>query len=74
MIDFFLAVIAAFELWQFFIQTLKRNPDVSVWSQFRKLNSSMRSRRIWQTVTLSGPLILSGVASIVKTYVCRPEL
>ncbi|KAL2005229.1 hypothetical protein VTN00DRAFT_2439 [Thermoascus crustaceus] len=70
-IDFFLAVIAAFELWQFFIQTLKRNPDVSVWSQFRKLNSSMRSRRIWQTVTLSGPLILSGVASIVKTYLLK---
>lgn len=69
-IDFFLAVTATFELWQFFLQTLKRNPDVSAWSQFRRLNSSVWSRRIWQTVTLSGPLVLSGIASIVKTYVC----
>ena len=28
-----------------------------------------RIRRVWQTVSLSGPLYLSGIASIVKTYV-----
>jgi hypothetical protein len=57
------------ELWQFFLRTLNREPNVSFWSQFRKINSTVRSRRIWQTLTLSGPLILSGAASIVKTYV-----
>ncbi|KAJ5587974.1 uncharacterized protein N7459_003739 [Penicillium hispanicum] len=67
-IDFFLAVLAAVELWQFFLRTLHRDPNISFWSQFRKINSTVRSRRIWQTVTLSGPLLLSGAASIVKTY------
>lgn len=69
-IDFFLATLAAIELWQFFLRTLHREPNVTFWSQFRKINSTVRSRRIWQTLTLSGPLILSGAASIVKTYVC----
>jgi hypothetical protein len=68
-IDFALAALAAVELWQFFLRTLNREPNVSFWSQFRKINSTVRSRRIWQTLTLSGPLILSGAASIVKTYV-----
>ncbi|CAI7593245.1 hypothetical protein N7533_011485 [Penicillium manginii] len=67
-IDFALAALAAVELWQFFLRTLNREPNVSFWSQFRKINSTVRSRRIWQTLTLSGPLILSGAASIVKTY------
>ncbi|KAJ9232182.1 hypothetical protein DTO027B5_7673 [Paecilomyces variotii] len=70
-IDFFLGVISAFELWQFFIQTLHRNPNVSVWTQFKRLNSSVRSRRIWQTISLSVPLFLSGAASIVKTYLLK---
>jgi hypothetical protein len=69
-IDLFLAGLSAYELWQFFIQTLDRNPGVSFWGQFWKINSTVRSRRIWQTLTLSGPLVLSGAASIVKTYVC----
>lgn len=68
-IDFFLAVLAAVELWQFFLRTLHRDHNLSFWSQFRKINSTVRSRRIWQTLTLSGPLLLSGAASIVKTYV-----
>ncbi|KAJ5494816.1 hypothetical protein N7463_010903 [Penicillium fimorum] len=67
-IDFFLAVLAAVELWQFFLRTLHRNPNITFWSQFCKINGTVRSRRIWQTITLSGPLILSGCASIVKTY------
>ncbi|KAJ5248627.1 hypothetical protein N7468_000078 [Penicillium chermesinum] len=67
-IDFFLAALAAMELWQFFIRTLHNDPNLSVWSQFRKINRTVRSRRIWQTLTLSGPLLLSGAASIVKTY------
>ncbi|CAG8885703.1 unnamed protein product [Penicillium egyptiacum] len=70
-IDFFLAVLAAIELWQFFLRTLHRNPNTSFWSQFRKISATIRSRRIWQTITLSGPLLLSGSASIVKTYVGR---
>lgn len=68
-IDFFLAVMAAVELWQFFLRTLHRDPNLTFWSQFRKINRTVRARRIWQTVTLSGPLILSGAASIIKTYV-----
>ncbi|KAJ5112929.1 hypothetical protein N7456_001463 [Penicillium angulare] len=67
-IDFFLAVMAAVELWQFFLRTLHRDPNLTFWSQFRKINRTVRARRIWQTVTLSGPLILSGAASIIKTY------
>ncbi|KAJ5359840.1 hypothetical protein N7517_009031 [Penicillium concentricum] len=67
-IDFFLAVLAAVELWQFFLRTLHRNPNITFWSQFCKISGTVRSRRIWQTITLSGPLILSGCASIVKTY------
>jgi hypothetical protein len=55
-IDMYLAGISAFELWQFFIQTLQRNPGVSVWAQFSKINPNVRSRRIWQTLTLSGYL------------------
>lgn len=68
-IDFFLAGLAAVQLWQFFLRTLHRDPKLSFWAQFRKINSTIRSRRIWQTLTLSGPLLLSGAASIVKTYV-----
>ncbi|KAJ5768784.1 hypothetical protein N7520_003343 [Penicillium odoratum] len=67
-IDFFLAALAAMELWQFFLRTLHRDPNISFWAQFRKINRTTRSRRIWQTLTLSGPLILSGAASIIKTY------
>ncbi|KAJ5549703.1 hypothetical protein N7535_002360 [Penicillium sp. DV-2018c] len=67
-IDYFLAILAAVELWQFFLRTLHRNPGLSFWSQFRKISSTIRSRRIWQTMTLCGPLVLSGCASIVKTY------
>jgi hypothetical protein len=68
-IDFFLALLAAVELWQFFLRTLHGNPNTTFWSQFCKISATVRSRRIWQTITLSGPLILSGCASIVKTYV-----
>jgi len=70
-IDFILAVIAGMELWQFFLRTLHRE-NLPFWSQFRKINSTVRSRRLWQTITLCGPLILSGAASIVKTYVSPP--
>ncbi|KXG51696.1 uncharacterized protein PGRI_090890 [Penicillium griseofulvum] len=67
-IDFFLALLAAVELWQFFLRTLHGDPNTTFWSQFCKISATVRSRRIWQTITLSGPLILSGCASIVKTY------
>ncbi|KAJ5186054.1 hypothetical protein N7491_006075 [Penicillium cf. griseofulvum] len=67
-IDFFLAVLAAVELWQFFLRTLHHNPNTTFWSQFCRISGTVRSRRIWQTITLSGPLVLSGCASAVKTY------
>lgn len=68
-IDYFLAVLAAVELWQFFLRTLRRDPHTSFWSHFCRISGTVRSRRIWQTITLSGPLLLSGCASIIKTCV-----
>ena len=70
-IDLFLAAVAAIEAWQFFIHTDNRKPGVSTWSHFRRISGSVRFHWIWQTVTFSGPLLLAGAASIVKTYVCR---
>ena len=69
-IDLFLATVAAIEAWQFFIQTDNRKPGVSAWSHFRRISGSVRFHWIWQTATFSGPLLLAGAASIVKTYVC----
>ncbi len=71
-VDFSLACVSAFELWQYFFKTLHRTPNVLALSQFRKLDKPVRSRRLWQTLILSGLLVLSGVASIVKTIVSRP--
>ncbi|KAG9241111.1 hypothetical protein BJ878DRAFT_545575 [Calycina marina] len=66
MTDFTIAYIAAFELWSFFLTGLRMNLG-SITARFQQLDRTTRNRRIWQTAILIGPLILSGVASIVKT-------
>jgi hypothetical protein len=71
MIDFSLAYVSAFELWQFMFRASNRSGGQSFLTRFRNLDPQVRSRRVWQTVTLAGPLVLSGVASIVKTYLLR---
>lgn len=40
-------------------------------TKFKRLDSSVRTQRLWQTLLLCGPLLLSAIASIVKTYVSR---
>lgn len=73
MIDFFLAYISAVEVWQHLFKTMDDSTNVSFIAQYRKMNPTVRSRRIWQTVILSGPLVVSGIASIVKTVVCENQ-
>ncbi|KAL4738828.1 hypothetical protein BDV11DRAFT_205673 [Aspergillus similis] len=72
-VDFFLTVISAIQLWQFSIQTVDRAPSGknSFFARFKRLPRHARNRRIWQTMVLSGPLALSGCASIVKTYLLK---
>ncbi|KAL4788322.1 hypothetical protein BJX76DRAFT_353350 [Aspergillus varians] len=70
LVDFFLTVLSAMQLWQFSIRTIERSsvgPD-SFFSRFKRMPRQARNRRLWQTLILSGPLALSGCASIVKTY------
>ncbi|KAL4951575.1 hypothetical protein BDW69DRAFT_186250 [Aspergillus filifer] len=72
-VDFFLTVISAIQLWQFSIRAVDRSPltNNSFLSRFKRMPKHSRNRRIWQTVVLSGPLALSGCASIVKTYLLK---
>ncbi|KAE9368461.1 hypothetical protein N431DRAFT_485976 [Stipitochalara longipes BDJ] len=63
--DFAIAFIATYEIWQYSI-AMKRKPSPAQY-HFREMNKSFTKRRLWQTATLSSPLILSGVASIIKT-------
>ncbi|KAL4792781.1 hypothetical protein BDV19DRAFT_367731 [Aspergillus venezuelensis] len=72
-VDFFLTVLSAMQLWQFSIQAVDRSPvaNISFLSRFKRMPKQSRNRRIWQTVVLSGPLALSGCASIVKTYLLK---
>jgi hypothetical protein len=44
------------------------NRENSFLARFKRLDQRIRSQRLWQTLLLCGPLLLSGVASIVKTY------
>ncbi|KAL4937869.1 hypothetical protein BDV06DRAFT_215552 [Aspergillus oleicola] len=73
MVDFFLTVLSAIQLWQFSIRAVNRSPSASnsFLSRFKRLPRHSRNRRIWQTVVLSGPFALSGCASIVKTYLLK---
>lgn len=69
-IDFSLAYVSAFELWQILFRSSTHH-STSFFARFRELDRKTKSRRLWQTATLSGPLVLSGVASIVKTYLLK---
>ncbi|KAM0106995.1 hypothetical protein ACP6JB_007407 [Aspergillus fumigatus] len=40
-------------------------------SRIRRMPRQALFRRIWQTISLSGPLLISGIASIVKTYLLK---
>ncbi|KIW62137.1 hypothetical protein PV05_02181 [Exophiala xenobiotica] len=68
LVDFTLTYLAGFELWQFMFRGNTGGHHVSVLGRFKKLDSRIRNQRLWQTALLCGPLLLSGVASIVKTY------
>ncbi|KAL5000147.1 hypothetical protein BDV10DRAFT_183740 [Aspergillus recurvatus] len=72
-VDFFLTVLSAMQLWQFSIRTVDRVPSArnSFLARFNRMPRQARNRRIWQTMVLSGPLALSGCASIVKTYLLK---
>jgi len=67
-VDFTLTYLAGFELWQFMFRGNSSGHHVSIFGRFMKLDSRIRNQRLWQTALLCGPLLLSGVASIVKTY------
>ncbi|PTU17935.1 hypothetical protein P175DRAFT_0512121 [Aspergillus ochraceoroseus IBT 24754] len=72
-IDFFLTILAGVQLWQYSIRAVDGTPagGSSFLSRFKRMPKSARNRRIWQTVILSGPLALSGCASIVKTIMLK---
>ncbi|RAH86730.1 hypothetical protein BO86DRAFT_394529 [Aspergillus japonicus CBS 114.51] len=64
-LDFFLAVLAGVQLWRF--PLARKDGSHSFISRFKKLPRGARNRRLWQTAAISGPLLLSGIASLVKT-------
>jgi hypothetical protein len=70
-IDFFLTALSAVQLWRYTIRATDSAPaqHKPLFSRIRRMPRQALFRRIWQTVSLSGPLLLSGIASIVKTYV-----
>jgi hypothetical protein len=63
--DFAIALIATYEIWHYSIMALKHKPS-PIHDQFRDLNPTFAKRRLWQTITLGGPLILY-VCPFVKT-------
>ncbi|KAJ9616644.1 hypothetical protein H2200_000363 [Cladophialophora chaetospira] len=67
-IDFTLTYLAGFELWQFMLRGARTGKENSVLARFKRLDDRVRNQRLWQTLLLCGPLLLSAVASIVKTY------
>ncbi|PLB53916.1 hypothetical protein P170DRAFT_442127 [Aspergillus steynii IBT 23096] len=72
-VDFFLTIISAIQLWRFTIRATDSGPSGSnsFLAKFHNMPKQTRARRMWQTITLSGPLLLSGIASIVKTYLLK---
>ncbi|RAH75113.1 uncharacterized protein BO66DRAFT_467712 [Aspergillus aculeatinus CBS 121060] len=66
-IDFFLAILAGVQLWRF--PLARKDRSQSFLSRFKKLPREARNRRLRQTAAISGPLLLSGIASLVKTTV-----
>ncbi|KAH0837426.1 hypothetical protein FOPE_05040 [Fonsecaea pedrosoi] len=67
-IDFTLTYLAGFELWQFMFRGAQSSRENSFLARFKRLDRGIRTQRLWQTLLICGPLLLSGVASIVKTY------
>ncbi|KIX94743.1 uncharacterized protein Z520_09433 [Fonsecaea multimorphosa CBS 102226] len=67
-IDFALTYLAGFELWQFMFRGAQNSSENSFLTRFKRLDRGIRTQRLWQTLLICGPLLLSGVASIVKTY------
>ncbi|ETI19833.1 hypothetical protein G647_08847 [Cladophialophora carrionii CBS 160.54] len=67
-IDFTLTYLAGFELWQFMLRGAHSIRENSFLTRFKRLDPRIRSQRIWQTLLLCVPLLLSGIASIIKTY------
>ncbi|KAE8381248.1 hypothetical protein BDV26DRAFT_302003 [Aspergillus bertholletiae] len=72
-IDFLLTILSAAQLWRFTLRATYRGPAprLHLCARIRKMPKKARLHRAWQTVSLSGPLLLSGVASIVKTYLLK---
>lgn len=57
--DFIIAIIANYEIWQFFTVGGKNSGSKSILTQFRELDPKTRNQRIWQSIVLSGPVIMS---------------
>ncbi|GFF87549.1 hypothetical protein IFM53868_05184 [Aspergillus udagawae] len=72
-IDFFLTALSAVQLWRYTIRATDSAPSQHkpLFSRIRRMSRQALLRRLWQTVSLSGPLLLSGIASIVKTYLLK---
>ncbi|KAF4167372.1 hypothetical protein CNMCM6936_005329 [Aspergillus lentulus] len=72
-IDFFLTALSAVQLWRYTIRATDSTPaqHKPLFGRIRRMPRQALFRRIWQTVSLSGPLLLSGIASIVKTYLLK---
>ncbi|PKX92338.1 uncharacterized protein P174DRAFT_431765 [Aspergillus novofumigatus IBT 16806] len=72
-IDFFLTALSAVQLWRYTIRATDsaQAQHKPVFSRIRRMPRQALFRRIWQTISLSGPLLLSGIASIVKTYLLK---
>ncbi|PYH40389.1 uncharacterized protein BP01DRAFT_308404, partial [Aspergillus saccharolyticus JOP 1030-1] len=69
--DLFLTALSAIQLWRFPMRATDRGPShsESLCSRLKRIPRASRHRRLWQTCVLSGPLLLSGIASIIKTWV-----
>ncbi|RAH47327.1 uncharacterized protein BO95DRAFT_323133, partial [Aspergillus brunneoviolaceus CBS 621.78] len=72
-IDLFLTALSAIQLWRYTMRATDRGPShsESFCSRFRKIPRRSRNRRLWQTCALGGPLLLSGIASIIKTWLLK---
>ncbi|KAH1514412.1 hypothetical protein KXV65_000702 [Aspergillus fumigatus] len=72
-IDFFLTALSAVQLWRYTLRATDAAPAKHKlpFSRIRRMPRQALFRRIWQTISLSGPLLISGIASIVKTYLLK---
>lgn len=68
-VDFCLAAIVVADLWRVSSYVLRQHSGMSMCSRLRRLRNTVRFGQLWLILALSGPLVLSGAASIVKTCV-----